>query len=239
MISLITTYYNEPEHLEHFLEINTNNDVYSEIIIVDDGSKEDPAELVCKQFSDLPIKLFRVKEDLGFNSHGARNLAMKHATNSWALLTDIDRKGFRNFGYILERYILSSRPKEYFNWMTSYGERTVNDYCIRVEDFWVSGGYDEETVNKHWGDRLFLERIDSYLEFTTIMHEIYTTRRTRSWSSSNDIDKTVYPDDDNIIHPKWDTNEKNRLETLIRARNNDPNLWIRDNIIQFDWERII
>ena len=238
MITLITTYYNEPEHLHKFLSRNYNEDVISEVIIVDDGSQIHPATKVVKNFPHIPMKLFRITEDLGFNSHGARNLAMKHVDTEWALLTDIDRKGYAQFSYILERYIQSSKDKEYFNWLDPRSDRTFNEYCIRVEDFWISGGYDEETVNKHFGDRLFIDRLDSYLDFTTIMYNIGHTRFERNWSSS-DTDITLYPDDETIIHPRWNGKDKRNLIDLIGFRNDHPDLWIRDNILQFDWERII
>jgi len=237
MISLITTYYNEPQHLIPFLE-NECSDIFSEVIVVDDGSQEYPAEWVMKTFDDSRFKLFRIKDDLGFNSHGARNLAMKHCTNDWAYLTDIDRKGMGQFASILQRYIESARDKEYFNWKLQSGEDTINDYCIRVSDFWISGGYDEEFVNWHYGDRMFIDRLHKYLYPTNIPYEVPYTRGGRE-CLSDDVAITTYPDDKTLIQPKRDKSRKQKIIDTVGWRTDNPELWIRDSILQFEWEQII
>ena len=232
----MTTYYNEPDHL-HKLLTNTNQELFHEFIIVDDGSEEYPAYDVAIQYPHIPLKLFKIKEDLGFNSHGARNLAMKHVETEWALLSDIDRAGFNPLLVILHRYIKSSTKNEYFHWMTNELEG-VNDYCIRVKDFWVSGGYDEEFVNKHFGDRIFIDRLNSYLNNTVIPFPIKPTRLARKYISA-EVDITMYPNDETMVLPHWDPIEKQKTIDAIGFRNDHPDLWVRDNILQFDWERII
>jgi len=237
MISLITTYYNEPKHLIHLLESECS-DVFDEIIIVDDGSKKYPASNVVTSFTDDRIKLFRIKDDLGFNSHGARNLAMKHCSNEWAYLTDIDRSGIGELASIVQRYVESARDKEYFKWYLSTEEQSINDYCIRVKDFWISGGYDEEFVNYHYGDKMFIERLDQYLYPTYIPYRIKPTRYARETKKAN-IKITEYPNDKTLIEPKRDKSRKQKIIDTVGWRNENPELWIRDNILQFDWEQLI
>lgn len=238
MITLVTTYYNEPHHLRHMIENDVNQDVFKELIVVDDGSEEDPAYDVAKDYMDIPMKVYRVTEDLGFNSHGARNLAMQHVDTEWAMLTDIDRTGIHNLSNILKRYTDSANSGEYFNWLTNMGEKTHNDFCIRVEDFWLSGGYDEEFVNRHYGDRFFVDRLNRYLTPTTITYPVKVTRSMRKYHEA-EVDITTYPDDHTMIVPPWDPVEKKKLTDAIGHRNDFPETWIRDNIIQFDWERVI
>ena len=43
MITLVTTYFEDPHRLDFFIENNFNEDFFSELIIVDDGSPNSPA----------------------------------------------------------------------------------------------------------------------------------------------------------------------------------------------------
>ena len=92
-ITLIHTYYNEPDHLRRNLETWYTFDFPIKIMIVDDGSMIHPAYDVLKDVSlpeNVTLSLYRVKDDIGFNSHGARNLAAKVADSEWLLFLDID-----------------------------------------------------------------------------------------------------------------------------------------------------
>ena len=239
MITLVTTYFEDPYRLKNYIENEFNEDIFDEFIIVDDGSPNNPAESICRMYPEKNIKLFRVNEDIGFNSHGARNLAMKHVETEWALMIDIDRKGIYEVAPVLERYVRSADDNEYFNFIIeATGEITHNDYCVKTDSWWVSGGYDEEFVNWHFGDRLFIDRLNSYLKPTTIPFKIDLTRAARTWRI-RDCGITTYPDDETIIHPIIDEEKKRKLIDTVGWRNDNPNLWIRDNIIQFDWERLL
>jgi len=240
MITLITTYFEDPYRLKNYLENEFNEDIFDQFIIIDDGSPNTPAEPICRMYPEKNLKLFRVKEDIGFNSHGARNLAMKHVETEWALMIDIDRKGIREVAPVLERYVKSAEENEYFNFIIEdTGETTHNDYCVKTDSWWRSGGYDEEFVNWHFGDRLFIDRLNSYLKPTTIPFKINLTRAARTTRFREDCGKTTYPDDNTIIHPILDENTRKNLIDKVGYRNDNPELWIRDNIIQFEWERLI
>ena len=90
MITLVTTYYNEPEYLQKYIEAfnQHNKSLVKRLIVVDDGSQKLPAKDVI--INQDNISLFVVDEDLGFNSHGARNLAAKHVETDWIFFADID-----------------------------------------------------------------------------------------------------------------------------------------------------
>ena len=241
MITLVTTYFEDPHRLEFFIENNFNENFFSRLIIVDDGSPRQPAIDIVSDYPEKNISLFRVIEDIGFNSHGCRNLAMKHVDTEWAWLTDIDRDGIGTCAEIVSRYIDSHRHDEYYNFLLGTGkatEVTHNDYCIRTEDFWKSGGYDEEYVNMHMGDRIFIERLDSYLTPTNIPYIIKSTRAQRV-CKFRDIGITVYPDDNTMLHPKIDQEKLKQIDDTVKYRNANPETWIRDNIINFNWEQII
>jgi len=238
MITLITTYFEDPYRLRDYIENQFNEKYFSELIVVDDGSPRQPAEAIVRQYPDKNIRLFRVKDDIGFNSHGARNLAMKHVETEWAYMTDIDRDGIGRFAPVMDRYVRSAYPNEYFNTLLGNRQITHNDYCVRTESWWKSGGYDEEFVNWHFGDRIFVDRLNLYLTPITIPVIIKATRGARKWVES-DIGITVYPDDETVIHPKYSKERKTELIDAVGWRNDNPKLWVRDNIINFEWEQVI
>lgn len=243
MITLITTYFEDPRRLKEFIEKQFDENFYSELIIVDDGSPLQPAEPIVMKYPDKNIRLFRVKSDIGFNSHGARNLAMKHVDTEWAYMTDIDRDNIGRFAPVLDRYVRSAYDNEYFNFllgMDHYNSTDVthNDYCVRTKDWWRTGGYDEEFVNWHFGDRIFIERLNSYLTPTTIPVIIKATRKGRKWVET-DTGITTYPNDETVIHPTYSKEYQKKLIDLVGWRNDNPELWVRDNIINFEWEQVV
>ena len=245
-ITYVTTYYNEPELLYDLLD-NFNTHMFSHLIIVDDGSQETPAEPIVRMFPDLPVSLFRVKEDLGFNSHGCRNLAMKHVKTNWALLTDIDMHYDEGISWNLLQTVWTAQKKQYFNfWVNSKQDfigrcqMTHNDFCIRVDDFWESGGYDEEFVGIHFGDRIFVDRLNTYLKRTTMPNIVIDKRMGRNTIMTDEVDKTTYVVEGNkLLHPKVDKGELNKLIEVVGNRNENREQWQRDNIIQFDWEQVL
>lgn len=245
-ITYVTTYYNEPKLLYKLLDSFDTN-TFSKIIIVDDGSLESPAEPVAAIFSDLPISLYRVKEDLGFNSHGARNLAMKHVDTEWALLTDIDMFYDEGICRDLRTVVQAAFPRQYFNfWVNSKQdfigrcELTHNDFCIRPEDFWISGGYDEEFVGLHFGDRLFTDRLNSFMSRTTMPNIVIDSRMGRQTIMSDKVEKTTYIEEGNkLLHPLLDKKRLNTLVEVVGQRNENREQWQRDNIINFEWEQVI
>ena len=89
MFNIIHTYYNEESFLIKRLEkYSYCEDYYNKIIIIDDASIK-PAEPIIKDYN-LNIDLYNVLYDIGFNSHGCRNLGMDKTDCEWNLLIDID-----------------------------------------------------------------------------------------------------------------------------------------------------
>ena len=244
-ITYCTTYYNEPELLYDLLE-QFHTEIFERIIIVDDGSEEKPALPIVKMFPRLPITLLRIKKDLGFNSHGARNLAMRHTETEWALLTDIDMYYDASIAGDIQEEANNNGKGNYYNfWVNSKQdyigrcEMTHNDFLIRTEDFWVSGGYDEEFTGIHYGDRIFVERLNTYLKRTTMPNIVIDKRMGRKTIMTDTVDKTTYDNKNHLIlHPLLDETRLKRLTDAVSYRNERRELWQRDNILQFDWELI-
>ena len=93
MITIALPYYENGGMLDrHLAEWKSYpSDIKARIgaVVVDDGSPKDPAK---DHLSDpgLPVKLYRIKQNIIWNVAGARNLAMHAAPDGWCLLTDID-----------------------------------------------------------------------------------------------------------------------------------------------------
>ena len=92
LLTISVAYYNEPKYLNEWI---SQQSIWEKMCmpihlqVIDDGSQITPASEIIKEGA-ANISLYRVTEDLGFNSHGCRNLGMKVAPTSWVLLSDID-----------------------------------------------------------------------------------------------------------------------------------------------------
>lgn len=156
MLTLGTTYYNCPDYLERFVE-NHIDDVDS-MIIVDDGSQED---LKARHFVDQTpkISLYEVTEDIGFNSHGCRNLIMSECQTEWCILMDCDRQIINNGIKIIQEDLDDLDKNTRYSFSAHFLKKgtnthvSVNDYLITKNTFWLAGGYDEELVGIRTGDR--------------------------------------------------------------------------------------
>ncbi|WP_339610561.1 glycosyltransferase, partial [uncultured Planktosalinus sp.] len=83
MNTLVTTYYENPELFEIFIENNFNQDYFSNLIVVDDASSKYPAKDILQHYDTSNISLFVLTEDVGFNGHAARNLAAYQTKTKW------------------------------------------------------------------------------------------------------------------------------------------------------------
>jgi len=240
------TYYNEPHLLLWwFRTIRKLNDsgIDIKLSICDDGSQRLPAEKFFEKHKPLPsMSLYRVKEDIGFNSHGARNLLMKQTKTGWNLLSDIDRN------YSIETLTKLYNGKRTFFRRGNYysfvhrGVSSINEYVIYAKDFWLSGGYDEEFVNIHWGDRLFLKSVRQNTK-NIVMHDmpIKYVRHARK-VMPGDVATTQYPDDHTLITPAvgiWANAEtRQKLLKFVQKRNSTHAGRMSKKVINFEWEQM-
>jgi glycosyltransferase involved in cell wall biosynthesis len=165
-LTLVYPYYNNKVCLERQLELWTHlpQDLARRIeyVLVDDGSPE--AALVP---GDCPINLtlVRVKEDIPWNQHGARNLGLKLAEGEWAIPSDIDHVfPAEGLSHVLS---MTKDPETvyYFGRQQEDGSPKhphPNTFLVHRKTFWKVGGYDEDFCGHHGkGDillRLLFER---------------------------------------------------------------------------------
>lgn len=231
-ITLGTTYYNSPNELELF--ISNHIEYVDELIVVDDGSEIYPAT---NYLTSIPkLKLYRIKKDYGFNSHGCRNLIMKEAENDWVILLDVDRK-FENPKENIEairRRKLKEGTLYRFMAMTSRNGKilyhtvhaSVNDYLVNKNHFFEAGGYDEELIGHRTGDREYFEQLKHYGQ-EYLMHDVeILLLRSPTVSLTNKVLKSA--------------NDKKNIPDSVtkliyrRMKNPEPN----KPTLTFEWERI-
>ena len=148
-------------HIEEWAGYSTECKAKLNIILVDDGSPNDPALPHIKDIG-IPIQLYRIKKDIPWNQNGARNLAMTHAAIGWCLLTDMDHL---LSGTQLERiYKANWNPKQVYRPLriksngTSY-KRHPNSYLMIRDTYWKTGGYDEAFAGYYGTDSTFRRRL--------------------------------------------------------------------------------
>lgn len=229
-ITLGTTYYNCPGLLTRF--VRKNIDHVDELIIVDDGSSI-PAQELIKPSPKL--KLYRVKEDIGFNSHGCRNLIVNQSSNDWMVLIDIDREfRYADYAYtqIKTRNLKSDVRYLFTLHFKKWGERVhsgVNDFLINKQLFNLAGGYDEEAVGVRTGDRQFFRQLIAAGGKELILHDI-DLAHIREATMLVKNNKAILSSAASSGGPRG------RLESLLADRmiTPDPN----KPTLQFEWYRV-
>lgn len=250
MISINITYYNEPHFLKwwyitHQKMLDGGCDVM--LNIGDDGSQTKPAShFFEKNAPNANTRLFRVKEDIGFNSHGTRNLLMKQTTTEWNLMSDIDRRyPEQTLISIYENQSKLRKGVYYSFWEILQSSRdrfSVNDYIVHRDNFWETGGYDEEFTNIHFGDRYFLDALRMVAKRKKVPQwQVKYVRGARDVTWTDEILTTVYPDDNTLIHPTavWgDEKQRFALKEFVQERNKTPEGRKSKKVINFEWEQL-
>lgn len=168
-LTIAYSYFEEPELLEKQISLWEDYPPGVEIFITDDYSVKYPAHDILKDVYfpyGVDIQLWRVTRDLGFNSHGCRNLAAKYAPTDVIAFLDIDMT--LNPGDVGQlRRITYSKGRTYFFNMYSYAKKQffqfpghLNTFIVHRDTYWEAGGYDESFTGYHTGDREFHQRLE-------------------------------------------------------------------------------
>ena len=221
--TIIHTYYNERSLLETQLERWKVYNTPIKIILIDDGSQEVPAEDVFRgvTFSDnIDLSVYKVTTDIGFNSHGCRNLGAMLANTEWLLFLDID--------YTIQPSELRRLQTEELDPLKLYeinarykggGDPYValNQFVISKKLFVESEGYDESWVPFHYGDREFLGRLADISEKVNLDWVNLTCRRGgRKGIIDDDATIPVYDDEKMVFYSrKFDPDTIERVPSRI------------------------
>jgi len=162
MITVVMPYYENPTMFQIQQDVWAQYPLHeAEFIVVDDGSPNYPAvDYVQRQ---LPLKIYRIKRDIPWGQHAARNLGMAKCSTDWAFLTDIDhvlpKDHFENLLYF------NKRNKDYYtvsrrNTDGSEYEYHPNTFLLRYKQFWKVNSYDERFVGSYGGDGQYRKALD-------------------------------------------------------------------------------
>lgn len=192
-----------------------------EMIIVDDGS---PFPLDNPRVDGL--RILRVKEDLGFNSHGCRNLAMSQIKTDWALLIDLDI----DLSSLCPELLSLDDSKDIVHHFAH------NGFAIHTDAFHSCKGYDEEFVNMHDGDRVFIEYLKKNFRYVRSTAATVFMRKERKVVAI-DIDKTSYDDEDHIFEPILRRSAYGTYERIAKDRYEKKD-FSKKKTICFGWEEV-
>ncbi len=229
-ITIIHTYYNEKSLLEIQIERWNVYNQPANVILIDDGSQTIPAYDVIKQHKikeNINFSLYRVTEDIGFNSHGCRNLGARLANTDWLLFLDIDHT-------IQPPDLLKLRdyPLDPGSWyvmgvrdLKNNYRTTLNQFLIPKKMFLDEGGYDESYVPFHMGDRPFVESLEKKYNKENLDWLVLTSHRGgRRIIYDEDISIPIYDDEKMVFYmKKFDETKFNKIHSKLN----------------FDWTRLL
>ncbi len=90
--SVIISTYNRPSHLERCLEhFRHQSELDFEVVVADDGSGEETAEVIRAAARDYPVPLHHAwQEDQGYRVAAVRNHGVRFAMADYLIFTDSD-----------------------------------------------------------------------------------------------------------------------------------------------------
>lgn len=202
-ITIIQTYYNDPSFLRLAIEQWKRYEVPVNIILIDDGSKQYPAIETMEHYTfGKNVSLYVVDEDIGFNSHGCRNLGAAVAKTEWLIFLDIDH--FLEVNDLTKIYEMDLDPDCWYSFITSHCNDkfpSMNTFMCSKKMFEQGGGYNESWTPIHYGDREFLDMMDSKFsrkELSDIV--IRCIRGGRKTIIDDSLKQPVYDNEKLIMH---------------------------------------
>lgn len=169
-VRMIYPYYENPKMLER--QVYNWNRYAGElrdnirIILIDDGSQKYPAYDIFKECK-APKKLYRIKDDIPWNQHGARNLgarvACKPEEDFWLFMSDMDILLTAETAYDLFSRELD--PAHYYTMERAFvpdlsrRKYHCNTFLVKYSMFWTINGYDEDYCGTYGGDGPFLRQL--------------------------------------------------------------------------------
>ncbi len=230
-LTVIHTYYNERSFLETQIERWNVYNTPVNIILIDDGSQITPAYDVIKEHKlkgHINFSLYRVTSDIGFNSHGCRNLGARLAATDWLVFLDID--------YTIQPADLVRLQRDHLDPDTWYEMNAkfkgqgdpymaLNQFVIPKKMFLEHGGYDESFVPFHYGDRDLLNRLAGKYNKKNLEWLKLTCRRGgRRAIVDENAEIPVYDDEKMVFYTR---------------RFDEKNMKKIDTFLNFDWERVM
>lgn len=212
-ITIIQTYYDDPKYLHQAIETWNMYEVPVSVILIDDGSQKYPASQVFSQHTiskTVNVSLYEVTEDIGFNSHGCRNLGAALSKTDWLIFLDIDH--FLDPDQLTTLYNANLSEDSWYGFTTIYNGQNLlmgggpsNTFMCTKKMYEQVGGYDESYTPYHYGDREFLSMMKSNYNWIKLENIIIDCRRAgRKMTIDSNIVKPLYDNDTcSITHPPF------------------------------------
>ena len=195
-VTFIITYYGQVEKLLHhckfFSSVDSKLKHHFKVMFINDGFDDSRLfEDMLDSYKDrFRLSAYKVTQDVGFNSHGCRNLGMLQSDTHWNILTDIDVYWGN---YLLEEILtkpLSDENYYVFKVLFNYQDNPEdyehvdpkkilkfvahpNVWLMSKPCFWSSGGYDIEFTGLRHGDGEFFLAIDKDKYDHVLFHPEY------------------------------------------------------------------
>ena len=254
-ITFSITYYGQINHLQYQLDFFSElPDIIKDNIVVqviNDGFNDSKLfEDICRRYSStIDLRAYMVTKDVGFNSHGCRNLMMMESPTKWNMLMDIDaylnkdiveqmvtlRLSDKKIYVFKVEFDHDDNPLDYDLWDPKELLKIVahpNTWLITKPAFWSSGGYDVEFTSMRHGDEEFFLSLDRDMFDHVLFHPhldeeptIHIRRPTRNRSYLNQ----------GTEH----SGHLNRIVDFVKKRNEDSNRKHKKRLICFPWRRIL
>ena len=137
------------------------------LILIDDCSRRNPAEPVFRHCR-LQKELYRIRDNIPWNQHGARNLGATAAphrdcVNPWMLMCDIDMMLTAQMAARL--LATEHNPRNHYTFERNYPKKPhlnryhVNMFSVKHSIYWQAGGYDEDYCGLYGGDVPFVSQL--------------------------------------------------------------------------------
>jgi glycosyltransferase involved in cell wall biosynthesis len=200
-IQFVYPYYENPKffqtQLDTWCSYPTTLREKIEVIVVDDGSPDSPAEDVLRgQAFPYRLRLFRIEVDVRWNWLAARNIGMRHAAEGWIVMTDMDHVIERDVALRLTTGQHDPNAIYIFSRREHNGKKIrphPNSMLVTREMFWRIGGYDEALSGYYGTDVDWRRRCATHAKIAALHDEL--VRYERYGDSSTSKYKRLQPED--------------------------------------------
>lgn len=234
------TYFDEPHRLRQQLDVWKSWPANVDIFLVDDASELYPAidiinELELEDWQPT-LQLWKCTRNLGFNSHGCRNLIAKYAQTDVIQFLDIDMIIYPGDIAKMKQiafepdYIAHHKLYSTFNQKVVWHPGHLNAFAIHKDLYWKAGGYDESFTGHHWGDREFIARIHAQ-PHKKIKTEciVVLDRKGKHGVVTDTVDKTEYDINNELtFKTPLDVPRVKKLKGTVKTRLNFPFIKLKD-----------